>query len=155
MKRKRIYSQTGNSCEEESSYNSEEDLNTEDEEEHRVLGERLLLLRENKEIYQKEVAAYLKVSIGTISNYEKGVHDPDLKTLCKLADFYDVSTDYLLGRTPIPDPAPAAATGPTEEMDRMILSMLKLPPQEQEVMRLFEGFVRRHKLQAKGGSGKT
>ncbi len=62
-------------------------------------GELLVQLRNKKKIYQKELASYLNVSIGTISNYENGVHTPDLSTLCKLADYFDVSTDYLLGRT--------------------------------------------------------
>ena len=62
-------------------------------------GEFLAKLRKEKGYYQKEVAAYLNVTVATISNYEKGVHAPDLDTLIKLADFYDVSTDYLLQRT--------------------------------------------------------
>ena len=62
-------------------------------------GEFLAELRKEKGYLQKEVAAYLNVTVATISNYEKGVHTPDLNTLSKLADFYDVSTDYLLQRT--------------------------------------------------------
>jgi len=62
-------------------------------------GEFLAKLRKEKGYLQKEVAAYLNVTVATISNYEKGVHTPDLNTLSRLADFYDVSTDYLLQRT--------------------------------------------------------
>ena len=57
-------------------------------------------LRKERNISQKELAAYLHVSIGTISNYENGVRYPDLEKVCKLADFFDVSVDYLLGRCP-------------------------------------------------------
>lgn len=56
-------------------------------------------LREEKGVYQKELAAYLNVSIATISNYENGVHHPDLFTLCQIAEYFDVTTDYLLGRS--------------------------------------------------------
>lgn len=63
------------------------------------LGELLASLRKEKNILQKEVAAYLNVTVATISNYEKGVHSPDYETLVKLADFFDVSTDYLLQHT--------------------------------------------------------
>lgn len=63
------------------------------------VGQILYQLRYEKGIYQKEIAAYLKVSIGTVSNYEQGIHYPDLETLCKLAEYYGVTTDYLLGRT--------------------------------------------------------
>ncbi len=62
-------------------------------------GQILANLRKEKRLAQKELAALLNLSIGTISNYENGVHSPDLDTLCKLADFYGVTTDYLLGRT--------------------------------------------------------
>lgn len=62
-------------------------------------GEFLAKLRKEKGLLQKEVAAYLNMTVATISNYEKGVHSPDLNTLVKLADFYGVSTDYLLQRT--------------------------------------------------------
>ena len=61
--------------------------------------ERLYRLRLEKGIYQKQLAAHLHVSIGTISNYENGVHSPDLKTLSKIAEFFHVSVDYLLDRT--------------------------------------------------------
>lgn len=72
---------------------------------HRILGrimrfgELLAKLRKEKGILQKELATYLNVTVATISNYEKGVHSPDYDTLVKLADFFDVSTDYLLQRT--------------------------------------------------------
>lgn len=62
-------------------------------------GKFLAKLRKEKGILQKELAAYLNTTISTVSNYENGVHTPDLNTLIKLADFYDVSTDYLLQRT--------------------------------------------------------
>lgn len=62
-------------------------------------GELLAQLRKEKGILQKELATYLNVTVATISNYEKGVHSPDYETLVKLADFFDVSTDYLLQRT--------------------------------------------------------
>ena len=62
-------------------------------------GELLASLRRERGILQKELAAYLNVTVATISNYEKGVHAPDYETLVKLADFFDVSTDYMLQRT--------------------------------------------------------
>lgn len=62
-------------------------------------GRILMELRKERNLGQKELAAYLNLSTGTISNYENGVHSPDLNTLCKLADYFDVTTDYLLNRT--------------------------------------------------------
>lgn len=63
------------------------------------LGRRLTKLREEKGLTQKKLAKLLNMSNGTISNYENNVHSPDPNTLCRLADFYGVTTDYLLGRT--------------------------------------------------------
>ena len=62
-------------------------------------GEKLYQLRTERGIYQKQLAEFLGVSIGTISNYENGVHYPDLETLCKFAEYFQVTTDYLLDLT--------------------------------------------------------
>lgn len=62
-------------------------------------GEILTELRREKGVGQKELADYLRLSVGTISNYENNVHSPDLDTLCRIADFFGVTTDFLLGRT--------------------------------------------------------
>ena len=56
-------------------------------------------LRKERGILQKELAGHLNVTVATISNYETGVHFPDLHTLIRIADFFQVSTDYLLQRT--------------------------------------------------------
>lgn len=60
------------------------------------------MLRKKKGIGQKELATVLNLSVSTISNYENGIHDPDLETLCALSDYYGVTTDYLLGHTDQP-----------------------------------------------------
>lgn len=62
-------------------------------------GKLLTELRKEKGVLQKDVAEHLNMTVSTISNYEKGVHMPDLHTLIMLADYFDVSTDYLLQRT--------------------------------------------------------
>lgn len=65
------------------------------------LGQRLRSLREEREIYQKELAELLHVSVGTISNYETDTHLPDADKIRALADYFQVSSDYLLERTNI------------------------------------------------------
>lgn len=62
-------------------------------------GSQLKMLRKEKNLMQKELAAMLNMSNGTISNYENGVHFPDEETLGKISDLFDVSVDFLLGRT--------------------------------------------------------
>ena len=66
------------------------------------MGEILAELRKDKNLKQKDLAELLNLSIGTISNYETGSHEPDFATLNILADFFQVSTDYMLGRTNLP-----------------------------------------------------
>ncbi len=63
------------------------------------LGTLLTMLRKEKGLLQKDVADYLHLTVSTVSNYEKNVRMPNLETLVRLADLYDVSTDYLLQRT--------------------------------------------------------
>lgn len=58
------------------------------------------LLRREKGLSQKQVAADLGVSQALLSHYEKGIRECGLDFVIKIADYYDVSTDYLLGRTP-------------------------------------------------------
>ena len=54
--------------------------------------------RIKKGIKAIDLAKALNVSKQTISNWENGKRNPDLDTLIKLADFYEVSLDYLVGR---------------------------------------------------------
>ena len=61
----------------------------------RNVGQKLSQLRKERELGQKELAALLNMSIGTISNYENNVHAPDLATLCRLADFFQVTAARL------------------------------------------------------------
>ena len=63
-----------------------------------TFGELLAELRQGKGLTQKQLGKVLSVSTGTISNYENGVHYPDLEKLVALADYFQVSTDYSLGR---------------------------------------------------------
>ena len=61
--------------------------------------ENLRGIREDRDIRQKEIAEYLNVSQNTYSQYETGVISLTAEVLIKLADFYNVSVDYLLART--------------------------------------------------------
>lgn len=66
-----------------------------------MFGKRLSALRKQKGLSQYELADRLGYSRGQIANYEQGKREPDYETLRKIADFFDVTTDYLLGRTDI------------------------------------------------------
>ena len=59
-------------------------------------------IREDRDIRQKDVANLLSVSQNTYSQYETGVISLTAEVLIKLANFYDVSIDYLLDQTENP-----------------------------------------------------
>ncbi|MDE5994924.1 MAG: helix-turn-helix transcriptional regulator [Oscillospiraceae bacterium] len=61
------------------------------------ISQRLLKLRKEKELSQKEAAEALGISQALLSHYEKGIRECGLDFLCKASVFYDVSSDYLLG----------------------------------------------------------
>lgn len=61
--------------------------------------EKLRELRESTGITQDVLAAYLNVGRNTISRYENGEREPDIHITQKLADYFDVTLDYLTGRS--------------------------------------------------------
>ena len=60
----------------------------------------ITLLRKERGLSQKSAAEQLGVSQALLSHYEKGIRECGLEFVVKVADFYNVSTDYLLGRSP-------------------------------------------------------
>jgi len=58
---------------------------------------RLRELRERKELTQADVARQISVDFRTIGNYEAGRREPDIQTIKKLCEFFEVTADYLLG----------------------------------------------------------
>lgn len=65
-----------------------------------TIGERLKYLREKKGLTQKDVATRLGLEPAAISKYELDMREPNIEALKKLATIFNVSIDYLLGRTP-------------------------------------------------------
>ena len=63
------------------------------------LAKRLIKLRKEKGLSQNALAVQLGVSRSAIAGYETKGREPDIHMLISLADFYNVSVDYLIGRT--------------------------------------------------------
>ena len=61
-------------------------------------------LREDKDLSQAQIASILNISQSTYSRYESGYLDVPSEVLIALSRFYDVSVDYILGRTDNPKP---------------------------------------------------
>lgn len=69
------------------------------------LGNRLKSLREENDIKQKDLADYLNIAKSTLSQYESGQRIPNDEIKNKLADYFNVSLDYLMGKSNIKESA--------------------------------------------------
>lgn len=67
---------------------------------------RLKDLREDLDIKQKTIADFLHIKQNTYSQYENGQRQLPIEVLIQLADYYNVSTDYILGLTDVKIPYP-------------------------------------------------
>lgn len=110
-----------------------------------VFGELMAELRQDRGLTQKELGKILSVSTGTISNYENGVHYPDLEKLVQLADYFQVSTDYLLGRREYTK-VNRSVQGhhcQDETLRTIIHSLLQLPEDRRQALALIIGDMER------------
>lgn len=102
------------------------------------LGELIAELRQDRGLTQKELGDILCVSSGTISNYENGVHLPDVDKVIALANYFHVTTDYLLGRTSSNLPVELLQQAITNEktLGDVMASFAKLPANPQAALSL-------------------
>ena len=95
------------------------------------LGNKLKNLREEHKMTQAELASALGLGATTISMYEKDERDPDTSTLKKIAEIFNVSTDYLLDLCDFKEPIKIAASmngdlSDMSEKDReLVISIIK------------------------------
>lgn len=64
-----------------------------------IFKEKLKMLRKEKNLGQTELARALGVSKGTISLWENGLREPNMSSLIRIAQYFDVSVDFLVGIT--------------------------------------------------------
>lgn len=65
----------------------------------KILAERLRQCRNEKKFTQRQIAIYSDITEKAYQNYERMVRVPKLEILIRIAEFYEVSLDYLVGRT--------------------------------------------------------
>ncbi len=84
-------------------------------------------LRNEKNLTLNQLAKILKITPQALSRYEKGEREPDFKMLCTLADFFGVTTDYLLGREDDFGviPAPKITSPALSDDERELLAVFK------------------------------
>jgi len=67
------------------------------------LDERLIQLKTERNVLQKDIAHGIGISLRSYQRYERGEREPTASILIALADYFDVSLDYLTGRTDNPN----------------------------------------------------
>ena len=101
-----------------------------------MIDKRIKQLRVEHDLTQKDLAISLSLTPKMISFYELGQRIPPSDIILKLADIFDVSTDYLLGRTDIPNPVQTIAAHRTDDATD------DLPPEAIQSIEDFKKFVR-------------
>ncbi|MCP3773450.1 helix-turn-helix domain-containing protein [Paenibacillus sp. MZ04-78.2] len=94
------------------------------------IGDKIALLREKQALTQEELSSKINISRASLSHYEKNRREPDYETVVKIADFFKVSIDYLLGRTKDPrvvlEPEVRAFVDSLELSDEKIIDRFSL-----------------------------
>lgn len=123
-----------------------------------MFADRLKQLRKEEKLTQIQLAQIFNVANGTIAMWETGKREPDFDTISRLADYFDVSIDYLMGRVDQPcyeldtqkmleklircgdknqtekEPAPENGDGPSETAKCFMGLVDKLTPDQQQLL---------------------
>ena len=103
-----------------------------------MFNERLRELRKSAGLSQSELAAKLDMAQNSLSNWERGERKPDVEVMARIADFFEVSTDYLLGKTDIKK---TVSSNDLADTDAGVLLDTLLDKLKAEDTIMFNGFV--------------
>ena len=103
----------------------------------------LKLLRQTAGVSQPKIADVVMVSQQSINKYENHNVEPDIETLIKIADFFDVSVDYLVGRNDIKEVAGELNLSDLSEQDRVLVKKFGMLTDKQKecVMNVIESYL--------------
>ena len=105
-----------------------------------MIGEKIKALRKQKGITAKKVAEALNILPDTYRNYETGRREPNLETLSNIAEYFGVSTDYLLGRETFQDPIDLLNLNPQEKA--IVYAYVNLKPDKRsEFLEILKSIV--------------
>lgn len=108
-----------------------------------TFSERLRTLRQKHEYRQKDIADRLGVSESAYGYYEQGRREPSQEALIKLAEIFDVTVDYLLGRTDDPHGyATPSNDGLSLEEQKVLQTLRDLPPDKRQEVADFADFLK-------------
>ena len=86
--------------------------------------------REQKGMTQKECSDYFDITLRAWQTYEQGISEPKNELLCKIADLFNVTTDYLLGRNEPDEPLNPYLHITNDEMERRLLEAYSELPEK-------------------------
>ncbi|WP_195283547.1 helix-turn-helix domain-containing protein [Harryflintia acetispora] len=102
-----------------------------------ILADRLKELRTEKGLSQRALAEEIPVAKQTVSGYEKQGNVPDIEILMRIADYFGVSVDYLIGAVDVRTPITKIKTNElTSSENELIGNLRSLPPEVQENVKL-------------------
>ena len=96
---------------------------------------RLKELREEKSISQQKLVENLGISQASVSKYEKGLAEPNLQLLCRMAEYFHVSADYLIGKSE--HKSPLQTDSLSEEDAQLLYRFQTLAPHQQEKVQIY------------------
>ncbi len=86
------------------------------------IAEHIVILRKESRLTQEQLAETLGITRGSLSMYEIGKREPDLHTVVRIAEYFNVSTDYILGVSTAR--RPLSLEGLTEEDQKTLMSWI-------------------------------
>ena len=95
-----------------------------------MFGEQLKKLRLQKGLTQQQLGDYLHVTNGTVAMWEHNRREPDAKRLQELADFFDVTVDYLLGRESITSIQEQTIKNTIQTLEQLTQQLKNIFPQD-------------------------
>ena len=110
---------------------------------------RMKLLREQHNLSQTDLAKILNISRQSYNFYENEKRDPDTTMLIRIADFFNVSLDYLLGRTN--DPSPITQEKTSSHQEEVLRDIEDITPEMASEVRQFINYLK-HKEEAAAGA---
>lgn len=110
-------------------------------------GEKLKLLREEKNLTQNDLAKLLNVSKANISRYESGIRQPSIETIIRIAKFFNVSIDWLFGRSNIK--SFSSVSGKPRDFDSLDLEILEFIKENKSVYQMIKEVKSSSKIKVK------
>ena len=101
-----------------------------------MFADRLKLLRNEKKLTQAQFAKLIKVAPSTVGMYELGSREPNINNIKAIANFFDVSSDYLIGLTDIRETSPSLL-----KSNKKDLSIDSLPTEAKKEIDMFLNYI--------------